>query len=110
VVLTEAGFGISDGADDPGVKIGAAIGEIEDFARERVEQERVDREVAAQGIFAGVSLEAHGLGMTTVEILEIAAESGDFDVGVFVVNENDSEVRAYAIGAGEEAQKFIGPG
>jgi hypothetical protein len=96
VVLGEADGGIADGADEVRVEIGAAADEIADFAGGRIEEEGVDGEIAAEGVFAGVG-EGDGFGAAAVGIGGIGAIGGDFD-GNAVIGHDDDDAEGLAEG------------
>src|SRR6185312_15324479 len=114
LVFVEALGGVSDGANDVGVEIGASLDVIENLAGLRIEEHSVDGEVAAEDVFFGLFGEADGVGAATVVVGSVAAEGGDFGddlLGVELVgDEDDAEVGSYGEGSGEELEDSVGVG
>ena len=67
-----------------------------------VEEHAVDGEVAAEDVFAGVGGELDGVGAAAVGVAAVGAEGGDFGGDVVVGDDDDAEVGADGLGAGEE--------
>jgi hypothetical protein len=104
MILLKAAGGIADRADEASVEIGATAHEIEEFFRGRVEQKRVDGEVAAENILARILLEGDAAGMASVPITVVAAERGDFNV---LSDDHHAKMSANQIGAREKSQNFV---
>lgn len=106
MVFGEALVGVADGADGFVGEILAAVDEVDDLVGLGVVEEAVDGEVAAGGVAGGVGFELDRLGMAAVEVGAIGTECRDFDA----VPEDDAEVGADELSAGEEGSEFGGLG
>ena len=78
-VFGKALLRIANGANDSGLEIVAAVDIIEDFVRQRIEQQAIDREIAAQHVFARIFAEADFVGMTAIGVAKIGAEGSDLN-------------------------------
>ncbi len=110
VVFLKPDHGIADRADHMILQVGFPADVVKLLAREGVEEQAVDGEVAAQCVFARAGLEAHTLGAAAVVVVEIAAESGNFDRGVFRSNEYHAELRADQSRTGKQGDDLVGMG
>ena len=100
MILGEAGLGIADGAEDAGIEVASAVDVVDDVVLNRVVEHAVDREVAALGVGGRVAV-MHVVGASTVAVIGVAAEGGDFDL-VFVQQDHDhAELGADLQGAAE---------
>ena len=79
LVFGDAGQRIANGADDAALQIRLAADVVDHLLGERVEEQAVDREVAALGVVLGVG-ERHRVGMPAVAVGGVAAERGDVDL------------------------------
>jgi len=110
VVLGKTPGRVADGADDPGLQIRPPVDEISDFPGIRIEEQRVDGEVAAEGVCAGVG-ERDGFGTAPVGVRRVGAIAGDFDGLAYVGHDgNDAERLADGEGLGKERLDLFGPG
>jgi len=110
MVLAEARIGVANGADDAAVQILASADVIHHGAVQRVHQEAVDGEVAAQNVLAGIGFIIHAGGSAAIGIGVIAAEGGHFHGGRFAAYQHDAEMRADEIGIRKHRGDFLGPG
>ena len=101
---------ISDGAYDASIEVRASANKIEHLIRRRIEQQRIDREVAPTHIRAWLRLEFHAFGMTSIEVLQIAAKCRDFYLHTIFAHKHDAEVRADLSGIRKQRQQFLWPG
>ena len=106
VVFGKAGDGVADGADDTGGEVGSAVDKVEDFACDGIEEEAVDREVAALCVGGGVSFVLDRFRTAAVGVGAVCAVGGDF----YAVDEHDTEVGTDGNGVGEEAGDVGGAG
>lgn len=74
---------------------------IDDFTGDWVFEEAVDGEVAAVGVFLGGG-ESDGMGAASIFVGAIGAEGGDLDVVALELYDDDAEVGADFVGAGEK--------
>ena len=79
-VLREAFARIADRAEHAPAQVVAAAERIPELARERIEGERVDREVAAGEILGEVAVEGDRLRAAAVDVLPLPAEGGHLDL------------------------------
>jgi hypothetical protein len=94
LVFAKTIFRISDGANDPGAQIFLPADEIEDFIRERVEHQAIDREVAALYIFFGRIGIFDAIGMAAVGIADIGSKRRDLNLSRPVGDNHDAEFRS----------------
>ena len=109
MVLAEAGVGIADGADQPGVEIGTAPDVIQRLPGFGIHHEAVDGEVAAQHVGLRVGFKVHGVGPAAVFIFVVAAEGGHFHLREGVAHQNHAEVRADQTGIGKQVHDAVRP-
>jgi len=81
LVFGEAAVGIADGAHDSGCEVVTPADEVEDLVGGGIEHHAIDGEVAPQDVLARIAGEAHFIGMTSVGVAYVRAESGDLDGG-----------------------------
>ena len=108
MVFLKAAHGIADRADQARVDVGAAANVVEDLVGLRIEQQRVDGEVAAQHVLTRIGFEVNTCRMAAVQIVEIAAKGGDLHLIVIQTDEHDTEMRADLIGVRKNSQQFFG--
>ncbi len=113
LVFADAQARIADGADDALLEILLAADVIDDLVGDGIEEEAVDREVAALGIVLGVG-ECDAVGMAAVGVGGVGAERGDFDLagGARAEDRDDAERGADGERAAmaEEIADLIGRG
>ena len=85
-------------------EVGAASDEVQNFTALRIHQQRVDGEVAAEDILAGVGFELHPLRAPSVQVGMVAAEGSHFHLGLALDNEDHAEVRPHQLPAGKQLQ------
>ena len=103
-VLGKAPPRVADGADDPSGKVGTAAYIVGDLAGIGVEQQRVDGEIAAQDVGAGVG-ELDGGRVAAVHVGGFRAEGGDFDVLAAGRDDRD-DTEGLADGDGHRKQRL----
>ena len=79
LVFAKPQAGVADGADQPAFEVVAAADVVDDFVGDRVEEQAVDREVAALGVVLGGG-EVDAVGVAAVAVRGVGAERGDFDL------------------------------
>lgn len=104
-VFLEAVGGGADGAEGFGFDIAKAVDVVDDFAGGGIFEESVDSEVAPVCVFLWGG-EGDGVGATSISVGAVGAEGGDLDVMALVFHDDDAEVSADFIGAGEELEDF----
>jgi len=109
-VFIETAFGITDGADDPGLQIVLAAHVVEDLAGIVAHQQTVDGEVAAGHVFLGRFGVDHAIGMPAVGVTHIGAKGGDFDLACIARDKNDAELRADSHASREKMQDTVRSG
>jgi hypothetical protein len=73
-------------------------------------KQAINGEVAALDVFLrGIGVDDL-IRMTPVGVADVVTERGDFDFDVFSMDDNHSEMCAYAEGVGEELQNLFGMG
>ena len=80
LVLAKAIFGMPDRANDSGSQIIAPAHKIENFVGFGIEQQRVDREIAALHVFLRRFRVNDAIRMPPVGVADIGAKRGDFDL------------------------------
>jgi hypothetical protein len=94
MVFFEPVQGVADGSDYGVRSIRLAAEVIEDLPCRRVEEQRVDSEVAAAGIANWVRFVTHLFGSTSVAIGVVAAKGRNFNT----MNEDNAEMRSNLLG------------
>ena len=84
---------LTDGAQDFVFQILLPADEVDDFVFDRIEEQTIDREIAALGVFFG-RCEANFRWMPAVFVRNVAAERRDFDNAFAMADEDDAEFRA----------------
>ena len=79
LVFHKAGFGITNGANDPGFEIVLASDEVEDLVLLGIEQQAVDGEVTALHVLARIASKLNFIGMASIGVANIAAKGGNLD-------------------------------
>ena len=101
VVFAEAIGGVADGAEDFVIEVVPAADEVEEAVIDGVEEEAIDGEVAAFGVFLGGG-ELNFGGSSAIEIDAVVAEGGDFDDAWANADEDDAERLTDGLGVAEE--------
>lgn len=111
LVLGEPLLGHSDGPEDPGLQVRPAAHEIEDVARDRVEEHPVDGEIPTRRVLLGRA-EAHLHRPAAVEVLPVGAEGGHLDLARLLgaKDADHAETHAHGDGPAEEAEHLLGSG
>src|SRR5205823_4529922 len=92
-----------------GLEVCAATDEIENAVFEGVEEQAIDREVTAFGVFLrGGELDFGGA--SAVEVGAVGAEGGDFDDALAQADEDDTEGLPHGLRDAEERADFGGRG
>ena len=102
MVLLEPHVGIADGPDDACFQVLAAPDIVEHLVRIRIEQKRVDGEVAAKHVLAWIGLKCDAIRPPSVRVRVIAAEGGHLDLSEAVAHQDHAEMRADLLGCGKE--------
>lgn len=105
-VFGEAEGRVADGAERVVFEVVAAADEVDEVTGERVEEHAIDGEVAALGVgFRGG--EDDVVRAAAVEVGAVGAERGDFEEVAVEVDDDDAEVSADELGAGEELEDLV---
>ena len=105
-VFGEAEGRVADGAERVVFEVIAAADEVDEVTGERVEEHAIDGEVAALGVgFRGG--EDDVVRAAAVEVGAVGAEGGDFEEVAVEVDDDDAEVSADELGAGEEGEDLV---
>src|SRR5258708_3807439 len=110
MIFFKAARGIADGADDAGAKVVSAAHPIEYLTRERIHQQRVDGEVAAQNVLPGIRFKAYSARMASIGVGVIAAEGGHLDRSIALMDEHHPKVRNDLLVAGKQREHLAGSG
>ena len=108
VILAEAFFGRAHGADEFGAQVRLAADPVVQLLGQRIVEESVDREVAADGVLAGVG-ETHRFRAASVLIVCFGAEGGDLILLPFLDDDHDAKLFTHRDGVREETLGVIGP-
>jgi hypothetical protein len=98
---------VADGADHARAQVGDPLDEVVDLARQRVFEERVDREVAPAGIVVR-GAEMHGAGTPAVDVRVVGAERRHLEARAALDDQDDAELRAHRDGARKETLHRLG--
>ena len=91
VVLAEADHGIADGAEDARAEVVEAADAVDDLFRGGVEEQAVDREVAAGHVQLFVVRVDHMVGAASVAVAAFRAECRDLDGDIVDDDHDDAE-------------------
>ena len=106
-IFGDARSGVADGADDAGAQVGLAGDEVDHLARQGVEEERVDGEVAAERVLPRRA-EVHGARPPAVDVGGVGAERRDLDRHAVGDDQHDAELGAHGNGPREERLHGLG--
>ncbi len=81
-----------------------ASDEVENIAGIGIEEQGVDREVAAKCVLFGIGFEVDGRGMAAISVFHVTAEGGDFNVSVAIVDQDNTEMGTDLAGVRKEPQ------
>ena len=109
MVLGKAGCGITNGPDHPRLQIRLAIDKIVDGVGGGIEEQSIDREIAAGGVFLG-GTEAHRIRASAVAVFAVAAEGGDIEHVTALTHQKHPEMGPDLVGTGEEREKLVWSG
>src|SRR6185312_6392501 len=69
----------ANSSDNAGFQILLASHKIEDFAFNWIEEQSIDREIAALNIFARISAELNAVGVASIAVTDVAAKRRNFN-------------------------------
>ena len=109
VIFREAFVRRADGAEEPGAQILFAAHPVMHLLGDGIVEQRVDREVAADGVLARVT-ETHGAGASPVLVIFFRAESRDLKLVAALQHDDDTELFADGNSVRKERLDLIGRG
>ena len=109
MILCETGFGLADGAQNPGTQIGFPPDPIMEGFCDRVEEEAVDREIASSGVGLGIA-KCHPIWVPSIRVIRFGAERGDLELLSLLEDEQHAKLAPHRNGVGEQRLDLIGRG
>src|SRR5688572_12357082 len=108
MIFPKSLLGVADGPNDARPKVVPAADEIEYLVSRRVQEKRIDREVAPKGILLWIFLKSHRGRMPPVHVLVIAAKRGYLDATAAAAHQYDAKMGSDPLGVGIQHQNVLG--